>query len=347
VDKESGDFFFNGMLGQNVWVCPKERIVVAITAGGCELMQSSPTLEIIKKHLLSAGAQKVRKGSKNARELDEKCKDFFTSREWITLHAPLRGLPYLFGIKSSTPFDRSLLPLLGRYVFPENNLCILPSFVSAMQNNYGGGIKAMEFSKRGSLLHMHIELGCGEVNIDLGAYAYADGIIEQRGERFLVRGAISAETDGEGRLSYKAQLILPELPNTRRITLSPSSDGRLNMRFSEVPDERICPNLIHAAKMTSPRLGSLFAMLERTLGHDYLMGRMTGLFLAEITAVSTAAPRLDALLAEENERAEAKINSSRLVRSIFARISSEDRRTDEHNAARARMSELFSRFGRK
>lgn len=348
VDGESGDFCFNGMLGQNVWVCPRESIVVSLTAGGCELMQSSPALKIIKEHLLHKKGEKVRKRGKNARELEAKCKDFFTSREWITLHAPLRGLPYLLGIRNSTPFDKSLLPLCGKYLFPENNLCILPSFVSAMQNNYSGGIKSLELSRSGSLLRMHALVGCGEIDIDLGAYGYAEGVLVQRGERFLVLGAVSAETDGEGWATYKIELIFPELPNTRRITLSPLGDGRLNLRFSEIPDERICPNLIHAASMTNPRLASLFAMLERTLGHDYLIGRMSELFTAEITAVSTSSPSLDTLLAEENERAETRITSSRLVRSIVARISREEASAEaERPDLRARLSDLLSRFGRK
>ena len=329
VDGESGDFFFNGMLGQNVWVCPKEGIVVALTAGGCELMQESPALAIIKKHLLTAAAQKERPKDKITRELDEKCKSFFASREWITLHAPLRGLHYLLKIKSATPFDKALLPLVGRYVFPENNLCLLPSFVCAMQNNYSGGIKAIELSRSRSLLHMRAELGCGEVDIDLGSYEYADGVLVQRGERFLVRGAISAETDGEGNLAYKIQLIFPELPNSRRMTLSLAGDGRLNVRLSEVPNEEMCPNLIHAAEMTNPRLASLFSMLERTLGHDYLIRRMSELFTREITAFSTTSPHLDELLSEENERTAAKINSSRLVRSIFARFAAEEPQNHE------------------
>lgn len=344
VERDGGGFLFNGMLGQNVWICPKRKIVVAVMAGSCELMQGSPAVSLIRESL----SKKWDITGRASRDLEKKCKDFFTSREWITLHAPLRGLPYFLGLKNRTPFDNALLPLIDKYVFPTNNLGILPSFVSVMQNNYGGGIESLEFSRRGELLHMRVELGVGVVDVDLGIYSYADGTLIQQQERYLVKGAISADTDGDGGLVYRIELIFPELPNTRRITLTLSPDGRLHMLFCEVPDERLSPDLLRAAAMTNPKLSSLFTLLERTLGHDYIGTKFGELFSPEVTAFSSNSPNLDSLLQEENERIAAKIHASRLVRSIFSRISSdEDKGSADTGSIRTKMSGLFSRFGHK
>lgn len=343
VERDGGGFLFNGMLGQNVWICPKRKIVVAVMAGSCELMQGSPAVSLIRESLSKKGDITGRA----SRDLENKCKDFFTSREWITLHAPLRGLPYLLGLKNRTPFDKALLPLIDKYVFPTNNLGILPSFVSVMQNNYGGGIKSLEFSHRGGLLHMCVELGVGVVDLDLGIYSYADGILIQQQERYLVKGAISADTDGDGGLIYHIELIFPELPNTRRITLTLSPDGRLHMLLREVPDERLSPDLLRAAAMTNPKLSSLFTLLERTLGHDYIGTKFGELFSPEVSAFSANSPNLDSLLREENERIAARINSSRLVRSIVSRFSAEDMENDvKSRGVCAKVSNLLGKFRR-
>lgn len=346
VERSGDGFLFNGMLGQNVWVCPRRGIVVAITAGSCELMQGSPAVSHVRD-AFNKGEPKVTYRPFQKRELNEKCKDFFTSREWITLHAPLYGLPYLLGLKNRTPFDTSLLPLVGKYVFPANNLGLLPSFVSVMQNNYGAGLKSLEFTRQGSLLHMRAELGSAKMDIALGIYSYAEGTAVQRGEKYLVRGAVCAEDDGERNLTYKIHLIFPELPNSRRITLSLSPGGRLNVRLCEVPGDRITTDLLRAATLSNPRLSSLFSMLERTLGHDYLTKKIGELFAPEITAVSTATPNLDELLNEENERISAKVDSSRLVRSIVARFASDDGDKDTKPSIQEKISNLIGHFRRK
>lgn len=347
VERTGDGFLFNGMLGQNVWVCPKRSLVVVMTAGSCELFQGSPAVALVREALDPKVQSVTHRKRSDERSLEEKCKYFFAFREWITLHAPLRGLPYLLGIKNRTPFDKMLLPLVGKYLFPSNNLGILPIFVSVMQNNYGGGIRSFEFTHRGALLHLRCELGVGTAEIDLGLYSYAESIIDLCGERYLVRAAASAEADGEGGTVYKLEFIFPEMPNVRRATMSLSVNGRLHIRLSEVPDEQISTDLLCTAKMTSPRLSSLFSVLERTLGHDYLSKRLGELFTPEIMAISTAAPDLEAALEEENERIAARVSSSRLVRSLLSRFSAEDGEVTDKPSVPERISGFLGRFKRK
>ncbi len=313
-----GGFLFNGMLGQNVWVYPEKGVVVSVMSGSCELMQGSPIIPLLKNALTVPG----HRGSyRNSRDLDRKCKHFFSSREWITLHAPIRGLPHMLGLKSPTPFDRELIPLIGKYTFPTNNLCLLPSFISIMQNNYGGGIRSVEFTRQNEVLHMKVGLECADIEVALGSYSYVESTVMQRGEVYLVRGAISADTDGNGGLVYNIVLLFPELPNSRHISLSLSADGRLTLRLSEVPGEQIVPGLLKVAKMSNPRLSTFFSISERTLGHGYITRKFGELFAPEITAISINSPDAERFLDQENERTTSRINSSRLVRSIVSRFS--------------------------
>ena len=51
VHRKNDEYLFNGMLGQNVWVCPRNGIVVALTAGNNEMFQNSSTMRIVRKYL--------------------------------------------------------------------------------------------------------------------------------------------------------------------------------------------------------------------------------------------------------------------------------------------------------
>ena len=65
------------MLGQNVWICPKNNIVVSINSGNNELFQESPALTIIRAYLgqdLSADAPA---DYKDLCELKTREKNFF------------------------------------------------------------------------------------------------------------------------------------------------------------------------------------------------------------------------------------------------------------------------------
>ena len=50
VGRDKDEFLFNGMLGQNVWVLPREDLVVAMTAGNNELFQESAALNLIRSY---------------------------------------------------------------------------------------------------------------------------------------------------------------------------------------------------------------------------------------------------------------------------------------------------------
>ena len=49
--RSGDDFLFNGMLGQNTWISPKNSLVAVISSGNNELFQGSPALSIIRKYL--------------------------------------------------------------------------------------------------------------------------------------------------------------------------------------------------------------------------------------------------------------------------------------------------------
>ncbi len=338
VSREGDDFLFNGMLGQNVWVCPREDLVVAISSGNGELFQRSPALDIIRRTLLEPAPGARISQSK----LQEKCKSFFAKREWITLHAPHRGLPYLLGIKNATPFPEQLCALLGSYTAEANNQGIMPIFVRAMQNNYGGGIKWLKFDRQGSALLMTVREGNAEHKLLFGYYSALHSVILTGGEAYHAIGTVDTAEDEGGNISFRLELVFPELPNTRRIIVSRSPEGHLTVSLREIPDERITDALFSAIP-TMKGGSSVLTLLERNLGHGFVTGKMRELFSPDLVFARDGAEGAERLLEEKNKEREEKISSSALVRSLISRFVGDS----EDEAKRRNMLGSFFRLFKK
>ena len=72
-----------------------------------------------------------------------------------------------------------------------------------------------------------------------GFYGYAESIIEPGAERYIALGIADSREDEFGNILYRLELLFPELPNTRRITLSLGADFVMSVKMTEIPDERI------------------------------------------------------------------------------------------------------------
>ena len=81
VSRQGGEILFNGMLGQNVWLCPRNNIMVVMTGGNNELFQASPALEIVRGYL--GGEINDELDRRDLELLREKESKFFRSRRWI------------------------------------------------------------------------------------------------------------------------------------------------------------------------------------------------------------------------------------------------------------------------
>ncbi len=318
VGREDATFLFNGMLGQNVWVCPKNNIIAVLNSGNNELFQQSPALNIIRNYLggeLDGNAPRVKA---SAAALRAKEKSFFSGRQWIKPKPHLRGLAYFFGLKSSSPFDNAFKVILGEYTFAKNNQGLLPIFIRAMQNNYQGGIESFRFEKYDELLRLTITEGGESYSIDFGFYEYVNGTITPGGEKYAVSAMASATESELGEIEYNLELIFPEMPNTRRIVLTLSEHLSLSVSMTEIPDEKVVDRFLTEMPSMNAKNRFIFDLLERNLGKNFIETKLHELFAPELIAVRTDAPEYADILAEENEKIERKIESSKLIRSLIS-----------------------------
>ena len=317
VSRTGGEFLFNGMLGQNVWVCPKNNIVAVVNSGNNELFQKSPALAIITETFSGPIFESVPRRRRDTALLNEKISTFFYGRQWVRPREPGRGLSYLLGLKSRRPFPEAFARIYGEYTFPKNNVGMLPVFIRIMQNNYQGGIRSFSITRRGELLRLGIHEGENYYNLDIGFYEFITNTVDFCGEKYVILACARESEDGRGGIEYKLELIFPELPNTRRITLSLSPDERLYVKMTEIPDKKITESFVKSIPAMAPKIRRAVDLLEYELGKDFIDTKLTELFSPEITAIKTTAPDYSLALDIENEKIARKITSSKLIRSLI------------------------------
>jgi hypothetical protein len=318
VHKKSSAFLFNGMLGQNVWVCPKNNIVAVVNCENNELFQKSAVLEIIERYLGSNVSSDPY--YKNAlSKLREKEKSFFSTRMWLSPKPEKRGLTYKLGLRSRTPFDPNFSKIIGTYTFAPNNHGILPVFIRAMQNNYTGGIESITFERQGERLFFISREGGINYRLEVGIYGFKTTVLNFNGEKYIVRALGEALFNDDGHRVYKLFLVLPEMPNSRRIKFTFGEDGRLVMKMSEIPNEKIAEPLVEGIYATNPKFAFAVKMLERRLGDRFINRKLESIFSPVLIGADTHSKKYTDILADEKARAEEAKRSTGAISALIMR----------------------------
>lgn len=299
------EFLFNGMLGQNVWICPKNNIVAVMNAENNEMFQKSPALNIIQEFLGGDLTESFSDTSVTYSELKIKEKNFFQNRRWIYPRPVFHGISYRLGLKNSTPYLHEWDSLLGKFAFPDNNQGILPLFIRAMQNNYTGGIESVSFHRRFNTLFMTVCEGGKDIRFEVGLYDYATSVLDFDGEKYVTRVLGSAIKNAEGELIHKIEMIFPEMPNSRKITMRLLSDGSLSFFMEEIPNHKIAEPFVEGLYAMNPKLTFVIGLIEKRLGDRFVENKLKRTFspiLIGINVASTDYHRRLYALQDVNER---------------------------------------------
>ncbi len=324
VSRNGDDFLFNGMLGQNVWICPKNNIVVVTSSENNELFQNGAITDTIQRHLGADLSKDVFDGGRSLARLREMEKNFFKSRRWVTPKEPRQGLLCRIGLRKKTPFIDTFTPLLSTFTFAKNNHGILPLFIRAMQNNYSGGIESFKFTRDGEKLFFSSTEGSLEYKIEVGLYDFKTTVLNYCGEKYLVNAIAEASVDKEGHTIYKIELVFPEMPNSRRIKLSLSGDGKLVVKMTEIPNEKLAEPLIESVYTTNPKLAVAIGVLEKRLGSQFLLRKLEGLFSPTMIGADIHSRNYYKITSDETKREKEATNATRSVASLILKLTGED-----------------------
>lgn len=317
VGRSTEEILFNGMLGQNVWICPKNNLVVVVNSGNNELFQMSPAMDIIRKYLGCDIEDSL--SHRDVRVLHEREAHFFDSRRWVRPLEKKRGLLYFFHIRSRSGFDERWGEILGTYAFPKNNVSMLPLFIAGMQNNMEAGIESFTFERVGESLIFSFREGGVCYAVEAGLYEYKTTVLDFRGERYIVSVMAEALINKSGDEEYRLEFLFPEMPNTRMIRMY-FTDLGLQVDFSETPNNRIVDMLLARVPETSSVAGFAITLLERRFGEDFIEKKVEEIFSPKLPGVSVDDPDCKEIIRRlEAERAE-ESGTVRVLRSLVTRF---------------------------
>ncbi len=318
VGRNSEEILFNGMLGQNVWICPKNNLVVVINSGNNELFQLSPAMDIIRKYLGCDIEDSLSR--RDIRALHEREAHFFDSRKWVRPLEKKRGLLYFLHLRSRFTYDERWTGLEGDYLVMRNNVSILPLFVVGMQNNFKAGIDRFSISREGEGLIFSFREGGVDYSIEVGLYEYKRCVLDFRGEKYVAEVMGEALLNAKSEEEYRIEFVFPEMPNTRMIKITRGNEGALALEFSEVPNNKIVDKLVARVPHTSGIAGFAIDLLERRFGESFIEKKVEDVFTPRLVAVRQDDENGERILKEANDKATAESSAVRFIRAIVDRF---------------------------
>ena len=326
TSRDGESFLFNGMLGQNVWIYPKNNIVVSLNSGNNELFQNSPAMHIIEQYL-SVDLENDLTNSCFAGDYDE-LKDaiahFFECRHWIRPYTPKKGITYRLGLRERTPYPYEWEELVGKYNFRKNNYGTLPLFVRMMQNNLRNTIDGVSFERDGEGMIFTVYEGGTPYSFELGFYDFKESVINYHGEKYIVKCIGEAMEDEDRNMLYKVELLFPELPNTRMFKFSFGERGELLMRMSEMPNQAIADVYISEIQATSPKMTLAMSLIEKKVGRAYVNRKMIEAFAPALIGARVGAENYTALMDEEREKLKANEKTAKVIDAVVDRLFKDD-----------------------
>ena len=351
VSREGDSFLFNGMLGQNVWICPKNDIVVVVNSGNNELFQSGNVLAIIERFL----------GRDLSNDLTDTCfsgdisdlrraeEHFFESRHWIRPYQSKRGFAHRIGLRYREPYPEEWNEIIGKYNFRKNNLGIIPVFIRAMQNNLKNSIDGIAFEREGSDVYFVFHEGGHSYRLPVGFYDFKDSVLNYHGEKYMVRVMGEAMEDEDRNMLFKLELLFPEMPNTRMLKFTFLEDGELYMRMSEMPNEQLGDTFTEEVMKTNPKLAFIADLLEKRVGKNFIDKKLSETFSPSLIGARVGAENYTVIMDEERAKLKANEKTVKFIDVLIDRFirESDEEDDDDKGGIREFFGDIMDRIREK
>ena len=319
-------YLFNGMLGQNVWICPKNDLVVVIMAGNNELFQNSPSLGIVEKYLSVDLSNDLSSScfAGDLVDLRNAEKHFLERRHWIRPYEAKKGISYRLGLRSRSHYPAEWNELLGKYHFGKNNIGMVPLIIRGMQNNFKSSIDKVEFERDGESIFFSWCEGAHTYRLEVGFYDFKETVIDLRGEKYIVRVMGEVMEDEDRNMLYKLELLFPEMPNSRLIKFSFPEDDKLLMRMSEMPNHTIANVYMAELSATNPKMGKVIDIIEKRIGKNNANNKLIDTFSPRLIGARTGSENYTAIMDAEREKQKGFEKTSRIIDAIVDKFLHEE-----------------------
>ena len=286
VSADRNGILFNGMFGQNVWVCPKTEWVVSYNSGTDEMFLHNGALAAVMNYSSDACStmpEPLPESPKQLEKLRNASESFMSSRNWLRLPTKIE----CSGALTNTPrvnIEKTIKGFLGNWRTRENNIGFLPLVMRVLQNNHSKGINSISLLQRSpSELTLITNEGDEKTSINIGFERYTENLINYRGEPYRVLAAAQFSKTDNNRPVLKIDIKFPEHSSTRRMMFYPDSNN-MRIRLSETPGVTVFSNLTNVTHLVMPYFTALIDKLRPSFLHTSIPKKFKSAFSPTIIA---------------------------------------------------------------
>ena len=315
IGNTKGSFFYNGMLGQNVYCYPDMDMVLSFNAGNQEIFGNGTMTEIIRKYfnektVLSdtplradpVGMHRLATITAN----NEKKPMQLPGRiggGWGRRQGAYYGSASSVTIRGTNGIDPRV------FLRPFDNVCfemqsksvgLFPLVMQVVHNNYTHGISMMRFRFQDSTFYIDFKEGEDTLSIPVGFTRTEHTEINMNGEAYLVgsRARLGFNEDGIPVLTVSFAFI--EEPNERRVKILFRSPDELLLKWTELPGETIIGDTLEMITTGSGSANPIFTGLLSQISPDLIDEIMISALQPNVRAFRTQQKLITDTQAQDN-----------------------------------------------
>ncbi len=268
MDERPGSFVFNGMLGQDVVVCPDTEMVLVVNAGNAELTQNGRMTNIMRRFWgadwwPSAGYEEDPEAFRRLENSIARLE----GRGTYTTSIRRGGWGRREIVRPGVSPEALVRLISGRtYELEDKSIGLMPLIMQVFHNNFTDGISRVSFSGKGSRLFVTLHEGQEDYVLPVGFGRAAKTTLFFRGDPYLTAVSGVVNTDEKDRIALTLEVDFIEEACGRKMKFyfrgggaaGPNfSDESLELRANEKPGNVIIRKGLAVASGGGPSLQKL------------------------------------------------------------------------------------------
>lgn len=246
MDEREGSFAYNGMLGQDVVVCPDDGIILVIFAGNRELTQNGNLTDIMRGFWgrsyepsdmpLPEDPAALLRLENEIRRLEGK-----TRENPVILRGGWRGRERrrISEGRTGISYDAFRRAVDGKtYVLEQQYIGFFPLLMQVFHNNFTDGISAVSFEAEQDALFISFREGEDLHRLQIGFESWRTNSILEHEEPYLVAVKGSLRTDEKDRLTFILDVHFLEEACQRKYKFFFEKE-KIELRVTEAPGDDI------------------------------------------------------------------------------------------------------------
>lgn len=230
---------------------------------------------------------------------------------------------FRLGILRSLSSDKKWDNVLGKYAFGDNNVSIMPLTLRMMQNNLDAHLESIMLSRRGDDLLLSFYENGVEYKLAVGLDRCLTNLFICRGEKYIVR-AIAGVTQVGGEAEYRIELAFSETSSVRRLKIKKTTRDRVEVTFSETPNQRLVENLIENYSKTNSLVRFVVDIIERRFGVGAVKQKIESGFNPVLIGADMSVNGYEKIVASQTEKAAERSSGIKMLRAVVDRFINPD-----------------------